>query len=315
MLSVKDAVLSSVLYADIFDYALTTSEIKTWLVFHKKRHFSRAFFDHVVVKSRDHIQYLVLPKRHRLIHIRKKRFMYSQDKWKRAVCVARFLRMIPTVLLVGVTGALAMNNAKRDDDIDIYIVVSPQTLWVSRFFVTLLVELLGIRRRPNDLSPVNKVCLNMYVTSTALSIPAKERDLFTAHEVLQMVPLWDKSGMYKKFLLANNWVKKFLPNAWEEKSQSSKLKAQNYNVKLKFFFIVKWFSVIVLRFAFCVLRLLEKPSRIAQLWYMKKRRSTEIVTDKVIRFHPRDARNFIKDALGRRLTRYKIPLDKIFYAR
>jgi len=52
----------------------------------------------------------------------------------------------------------------------------------------------------------------MFVSEPAL--PESERDLFSAHEVLQMEPVFDRGNTYKKFLLANKWVKTFLPNAW-----------------------------------------------------------------------------------------------------
>ncbi len=308
MFSVKDAILISVLYADIFDYSFTLEEMRTWLVFYKNNQLSQKSFSHIDVISREHAHYFVLPKRHSLIAIRKKRFKYSKEKWKSALRVSQILQILPSVQLVGVTGALAMNNAKKNDDIDFFIIVYPETLWVSRLFVTILVELFGRRRRPNELNPANKVCLNMYVTRSALAVPTKERDLFTAHEVLQMVPLWDRHNTYQKFLKANKWVKTFLPNAWRQKFQASSTKP---GIPFGYLYLIIRYC---LEFVIWLLRFAEVPARVMQLWYMRKRRSTEIVTDNVIRFHPRDARNWIYDALGKRLKRYNIPLDKIFYA-
>lgn len=53
----------------------------------------------------------------------------------------------------------------------------------------------------------------------------------------------------------------------------------------------------------------------AQLWYMKRHRTSEVITDTVLRFHPKDARIWIKRRFAARLKGYNTPLDKIFYAR
>ena len=54
----------------------------------------------------------------------------------------------------------------------------------------------------------------MFVTERGMSVPQNERDLFSAHEVLQMEPVFVRKNIYKKFLQANSWVKAYLPNAW-----------------------------------------------------------------------------------------------------
>lgn len=322
MLTDRDAVISAVAYSDIFDYPLTEEEVKVWLILRK------GYIPFTKVRGLEQVQqygqnYHILPKRSHLIPLRKRRYMWSEEKWRIALRASRWVSLIPTVMLIGITGALAMHNTRKNDDIDLFFIVSPGTLWMSRLLVTGIVECMGVRRRPTDVTAPNKVCLNMFMTADALSVDKKERDLFTAHEVLQMQPLYIPGDVYQRFLFANRWVKKFLPNAWHKKTQSSKIsaqggsasgrKAQNHNVKVKSFAVL-WFSDVVLRFEFCVLRLFETPSKLLQLWYMRQRRTTEVVSDQILRFHPRDARIWIKQKFRKRLDRYNVPLDKIFYS-
>ena len=91
--------------------------------------------------------------------LRRQREKFSQVKWKIAKKVGESLRIFPTIAAVYVTGALAMNNCPKDDDIDIMIITSPNTLWVTRFFVNLF--LWRYRRLPGQTSAPNKICPNL----------------------------------------------------------------------------------------------------------------------------------------------------------
>lgn len=191
--------LATVAYADIFDYPLTQEELTRWMIFgggppkQKKEYY--------FLSGRDH-----------LVAVRQKRAAWQREKWAIARSAANILSKIPTVRLVGVTGGLAMNNAKKEDDIDLFIVTSEGWLWTSRLLATILMDFFGLRRRPNEMSVANKICLNMFTSE--LAALKSERDLFSAHEVLQMEPIFDRKNTYKKFLQANRWASKFLPNAW-----------------------------------------------------------------------------------------------------
>lgn len=277
-ISRAEATFVTVCYGDIFDYPLTDAELVDWLVFYKGKpdtKFAKLYSPHIIA-------------------IRKSRERVSIEKWQTIKKIAWLYKFIPTVELVGVTGGLAMNNAAKEDDIDLFFIVSPKTLWVSRFLATMLTEIIGVRRRPGDTKYANKVCLNMFMTSDHLQLPKNERDIFSAHEVMQMKPLWERRKAYQKFLNANSWVEKFLPNAWDRKVKSEKLKVKSKK---------------------SMLRIFEWPSKMLQLWYMKRHKTNEITTDTVIRFHPHDARAWVKESLARRLEGQNLPLDKIFFNR
>ncbi len=311
IISPRQALLVTVLYADVFDYPLTIMELKQWMCLHPfplKIRIPRLSAFSFIPRGKD--TYVTLRGRTALVTRRRKRASWSGYKMQKAARVARWLRWITSVRFVGVTGGTAVGNARKEDDIDFYVIASRKTIWITRFLVTVTVEIVCSRRRPSDAFYEDKICLNMYVTDDRLAVAPGERDLFTAHEVLQMVPLWDRDGTYGKFLQANRWVERFLPKAWQEKTQSAIRqladKTQNHNAKRKSY---------TYRLSLIAYQFFEPLARTVQLWYMHKRRSTEVVSDKVIRFHPRDARVWIKSALGRRLARFNVPLDKVFYGR
>ena len=58
----------------------------------------------------------------------------------------------------------------------------------------------------------DKICLNLWLDETALSLPRNQRNLYTAHEVVQVKPILDRDYTYLKFIIANLWLKNYLPN-------------------------------------------------------------------------------------------------------
>ena len=201
----NDHVLRALAYADIFDYPLTGKEIHHWAIGESQP------------KIRATNKFHTLPNRQRLIALRQNKQPWNLQKKALAKKVGKWLQHIPTIQLIAITGALAMNNADKDDDIDLMVITSPNRLWLTRLLVIPLLEILGIRRRPhNSLFVIpnsnNKICLNLWLDETALSVPKPQRSLYTAHEVAQIVPIVNKRHTYEKFLSANSWISRFLPN-------------------------------------------------------------------------------------------------------
>ncbi|OIN88915.1 hypothetical protein COW80_03425 [Candidatus Beckwithbacteria bacterium CG22_combo_CG10-13_8_21_14_all_01_47_9] len=183
----------TIAYADIFDYPLTASEVNLWLI----KGDSLA----PVKKG-----YYYLPGREGLIALRRHRERFSQLKWPMAYRTAKILSFIPSVKLVAVTGALAMNNADKNDDIDLMIITAKNRLWLTR----LLASILLFSHLRHGQKIYNKLCLNLWLDETNLAI--KQRNLYIAHEICQARSVLDRDGTYQKFIKANLWYKQFLPN-------------------------------------------------------------------------------------------------------
>lgn len=157
-----------------------------------------------------------------------------------------------------------MRNAPVEDDIDFFVICAPGTLWTTRLMATTLLDVGGLRRKPGQTSVRDKICLNMFIDASKLTLPTKEQDIYAAHEIAQLKPLISKHQSYEAFVYANRWVKRFLPHALVYKKPLSFKKKQ--------------------------MTLIESVSKHSQLFYMRKRKTTEQINRFMLRFHPQDAR-------------------------
>src|SRR6266852_977870 len=212
--SLRRAILVTVIYADLFDHALTRDEIHRYLIGQAASAAEvvamledGAELRCDIAQTEDRFQ---LRGRPPLADIRRERVAASADLWPVAKRYGAWIARLPLVRLVGVTGALAMNNARPDDDVDLFILVRPGRLWLCRLLVLGVVRLAARRGYV--------LCPNFLLSTDHLRLSV--RNLFTAHEVVQMVPL-EPSPWYGAFLEANGWVRDLLPNALAERTPAA----------------------------------------------------------------------------------------------
>jgi len=203
--ALANAIIETVAYADIFDYPLTAAEIHRYLIGQRcSRETVQAALDDatLVERLRRSDDFYTLANREAIVTTRQQRQRLSGRFWPRARRYGRMIASLPFVKMVAVTGELAMDNVRDHSDIDYFIVTEHRRLWLCRLFVLGVVHLAA---RFGD-----TVCPNYLLSERTLALG--ERDLYSAHEVVQMIPL---SGLdtYARFRQRNQWVYDFLPNA------------------------------------------------------------------------------------------------------
>ncbi|MFZ2025470.1 MAG: hypothetical protein WAV51_04250 [Microgenomates group bacterium] len=294
-MTISERILQSVLYADIFQHPMTEREVWRWIptqVAISKKVFTVELKKLVRQKKLMVIApFVVLPKHKKYLGVHASRLMLSQKKWKLAYKIAKILRVIPTILFVGVTGSLAVNNTDENDDIDLCVITAKKTVWITRLTTTLIVELFGHRRHPNTTTVKDTICLNMFLSEHALAMDAQHKDIYIAHELLQMIPLWERKGITKKLLRVNAWVRRQYLHAYEEKMKSVVCRLPQHTQTERL-----W-------------SMFEKPVRWLQLIYMNNKRTTEVIQSDQIQFHPTNIRHKVIDTYQLACKSYKIPLD------
>ncbi len=208
MTSIEAAILRTVVYADLFQFPLTKRELHHYLI--ADQPFSMGQLEQTLTTSaflkaalEYHQEYVICAGKHSLLATRDARERASLALWCSALVYGEWLARLPFVRMVALTGALAVRNASdSDDDLDYVLVTSAGRVWLARAFAILLVRLAKQRGVV--------VCPNYVLAESALA--QQKRDLFMAHEVAQMVPLYG-AQLYETMCAENSWVKDYLPNA------------------------------------------------------------------------------------------------------
>ena len=205
--ALRRSIARTLAYADLFDYPLDRTEIHRYLIGEAA---SPEDVDRLLEQDGALGAYLErtgdkvhLRGRASTIDTRRARETASAELWRAARAYGAWVSRLPLVRFVGVTGALAMSNAERRGDIDLFILTHPGRVWLCRLLVLAVVRIAALRG--------HRLCPN-FLLSTAEPL-LRERNLFTAHEIAQMVPL-RATEHYARFIDANRWAQGYLPNAF-----------------------------------------------------------------------------------------------------
>jgi hypothetical protein len=199
---VLGSVFHTLAYADVFDYPLTAPEVYRYLTSTKAKleEVTRVLSDSPLFSRVG--EYFTLHGREEIVTTRERRSKVAARLWPKAVRYGRIIAALPFVRMVAVTGSLSMNNTDEGKDVDYMIVTAPNHLWTCRVFSLLIARIAkldGIR-----------LCPNYLITTNALEL--KERSLYVAHEVAQMIPI-SGAETYDEMCRLNAWIDDYLPNA------------------------------------------------------------------------------------------------------
>lgn len=287
---ISDSILKTLSYSDIFDFPLNGREVWKFLIEDRDRDRDRVEDElkkqtkNLVIERKG--EYFFLKGREKIVELRNKREEWSMEKIEIARKAANKLSKIPSIKMIGVTGALAMNNCKENDDIDLMIVTSINSLWLTRILIILLCPVFGImRRKVKDKKFNNKICFNLFLEENHLEI--QPESLFLAHEIVQAKPIFDKGNIYERFIKENNWVKKFLPNAIQlTRYQDNKITTKSKRVLICYLAsLLSCLDFILFKF---------------QYLYMKSKITCERVSKYQAFFHPGNLQNRIEKEYNER---------------
>lgn len=305
----KDAILKTLIYFDIFDYPLSSDEVFLYLfsfndfcnnILDKKKEIKKYKNKEIEKKLQELILenkidnkngFYFLKNRDKIVEIRKQRKEISLKKIKKAKKAVWFLRKVLFVRAIILTSNLSYNNASEKSDIDFLIITKNKRIWTTRFLTTIWFKIFNLR--PENGKNKDKFCLSFYLDENFLNLECtkiEDNDLILKYFLKTYKCLFNENNVWKKFVENNNWAE---INFVDVKNNKTKI--------LKLFF-EKMFS-----------NKCEDFFRKIQLSYMpdnlkdeaKRENNKVIINNRILKFHLNDNRKKIKKEYEKRIMIYK----------
>jgi hypothetical protein len=211
-----------------------------------------------------------------------------QENWSRiyqekAKSYLPFLRYLPGIRGVALCNSIALGTAKKNSDIDIFIVSAKHKIWTARIFATLFFQILGVRRHGKK--KAGRFCLSFFVSEDALSfqnIALQPKDPYLAFWSASLLPVFGKkifktiAEKNKKFIKRNAGI---IPR-FEKELPTLQSGDSLFRTCLEFIFR-QWFEKIIKKTL--LKRTIQKKSMLPDS-------SGIIISENILKFHNRDKR-------------------------
>jgi hypothetical protein len=301
----EKAILSTVVYFDIFDFPLTPLEIWKWLFFAHPPHRSYNCWEtqsclndsavlQKLIQSKNGFYFLL--NRERIVGRRVANYKVAERKYKKAIRFIKLLRFNPFIKMVAVCNNLAFSNASQYSDIDFFIITKAGRIWLARFWANFLPKMLGLRPTHSDTQ--DKLCLTFFIAEDHLNIndlQSSQIDLYLANWITQLVPVYDPDHLCQSFLQTNQWAISHFPN-FIPNQPNYRRQVDNNLLSFSWRSISKFFTWGPLGNG---AEQLAKKIQLAFLpQHLKKMANQDtkvVVSDSVLKFHDNDRRSKFKE--------------------
>ena len=243
--------------------------------------------------------YYMLPGRDVLVQKRAQTVPFVAQKMAIAKKATKKMRWIPFVRAVFLCNTVASGGVSEESDIDVFIIVRKGRMWLTRFLVTFIVGLFGLRRNKRQVA--NRICLSFYVTDDNLDlsyVALASPDIYLMYWVYQLVPLYDPEAVLDDIHHNNSWIQKYIPHGAREYQLVDQYRTENMPIQkhVKRFFEQVWGGSYG--------TWLEQQAKGVQQQKMKwntdsvqeKNNTHVVVSDKMLKFHENDRREKYRDA-------------------
>lgn len=204
MTALERAFLQSVVYASLFEYPLTLTQLRDSLIGERADEHALARCYTASPCLQGSVEYsdgFYFPRGRRdLLDTRQRRETASRALLRDLSRPLWLITALPFVRMVALSGSLAHLNADDQADLDLFVITSRARVWSVTFSILVLARLFGWRQR---------LCLNYVVSERALMVgPA---DLFCANQIVHLQPV-SGQDVYANFLESNRFIERFYPN-------------------------------------------------------------------------------------------------------
>ncbi len=232
-------------------------------------------------------------------HLNVRYSQLAQNYFKKIAKWKGVFRYIPFVEFVAVCNYLSLNIVTQKSDIDLFIVSSKKRIFTVKFFSTVLMHIMGLRRYGKKVA--TRFCLSFFVTEESLDLSPyllKPYDIYFAYWILDLYPIYGKMQYWELFEKENKWTQDYFDNFESRRNEYEQSFSKSWIRKVLEFLLSGKIGNLVeaLLKRFSLSRYNRSKSKL-------KENASVIVSDQVLKFHNNDRRELFRKQFEHRLKR------------
>ncbi len=298
MNQLKQEIVKTILYFDIFSFPLKEEEIFQFCQIPTQLPTIQQTLSELVAQGQLQRSgdFYAVRESQRLSSSRQKKFQLSTRLMLKAYRNAAFISQFPFVRGVAISGSLSKYAADEAADIDFFIITAPNRLWICRSFLHIFKKFTFLVSRQHDF------CMNYFLDQQELEL--KDKNLYTAFESISIIPVYGKAS-FKAFFTANQWARKFFPNTDPQDKLQVEWQERNSWLKrsVEFLFGGVWGQQLNQRIRHSTVRWWREKFR-RQGYQMDQFEKDLRATDGESKYHPNDYQHRILQAYQERLEHF-----------
>ena len=199
-------ILQTISYFDVFSYPLTPEQLYAFLPctqatdFQFQESLRRLIRQHYVHSS--HGYYFLSTRSEEIVGSRRENELRASAMTRYARWISFFLKQVPFVRAIFITGSLSKHVAPHKSDIDFMIIAERDRLWICKMILTAFRRLVLFNSK-------KYFCINLMVTENSLYFPS--HPYYTAIEIATTQLVWNVAA-YERYQRQNTWICDFLPH-------------------------------------------------------------------------------------------------------
>lgn len=310
--SLRNPIVATLAYYDIFDYPLTLLELDKYLI--NPARFTKLNGKYSIEDLSDELRSLVsggiiyekngfysLPIRPEIWEIRIDREKIAAQKWKKFLKISKYLMWIPYLRSMSTSGSLAIENTVPQSDFDVFLITKSNRLYLCRLILWITSSILRSRRGRFEKTAPDKLCFNHYVSESGLTI--EYRSLYAAQVYVSLRPVIDRDNLLSNFYEHNKWMTNYISHVDNNEYGRTLKEGKMSNIIRRFLeFVLNNRAGDILE----KLAMRHQQNRIADNPNTYEPGGRVVFNDRVLEFHPRSFEGIVIDRYNTALKRLGI---------
>jgi len=122
---------------------------------------------------------------------------------KKTIKYIKYISWIPWLKMVWIWNSISMNYSTKNSDIDLFIITSPDSMWLNRILITLIFTILRVRKTSKNHAWM--FCLSFFSTTNWLNFWnfALKDDIYIYFWIIYFKPILNIDNTYELFIKEN----------------------------------------------------------------------------------------------------------------